>query len=45
VVVLQDAYNDATLARLEAEAKAKKRELWRDPHAVAPWTWQKQRRR
>jgi hypothetical protein len=36
VVVPQYACNDATLARLEAEAKAKKRGLWRDPHAVAP---------
>jgi endonuclease YncB( thermonuclease family) len=39
------APNDATLAKLEAEAKAAKRGLWSDPHAVAPWTWRRQRRR
>jgi endonuclease YncB( thermonuclease family) len=41
----QYARNDTALAQLEAEAKAAKRGLWSDPHAVAPWTWRKQRRR
>ena len=34
----QYARSDATLAQLEAEAKAVKRGLWHDPQAVAPWT-------
>jgi endonuclease YncB( thermonuclease family) len=30
---------DAQLVALEAEAKAARRGLWRDPRAMAPWTW------
>jgi micrococcal nuclease len=30
---------DAQLVALEAEAKAARRGLWRDPRAVAPWVW------
>jgi endonuclease YncB( thermonuclease family) len=41
----QYARSDATLAQLEAAAKAAKRGLWSDPHAVAPWEWRKERRR
>jgi micrococcal nuclease len=40
----QYAKDDASLAKLEAEAKAAKRGLWSDPHAVAPWTWRRQGR-
>lgn len=29
------------LGKYEAEARAAKRGLWRDPHAVAPWVWRK----
>jgi endonuclease YncB( thermonuclease family) len=41
----QYAKDDATLAKLEAEAKAAKRGLWSDPHAIAPWTWRRQGKR
>lgn len=33
--------DDANLKRLEAEAKAAKRGLWADPHAVASWDWRR----
>jgi micrococcal nuclease len=40
----QYAPGDPTLARLEAEARAAKRGLWSDPHALAPWEWRRQQR-
>ena len=30
------------LGEYEAQARAAKRGLWTDPHAVAPWDWRKQ---
>jgi endonuclease YncB( thermonuclease family) len=33
----QYAKDDATLEALETEARAARRGLWSDPHAVAPW--------
>jgi endonuclease YncB( thermonuclease family) len=36
--------NDASLSRIEAEAKAEHRGLWRDPGPVPPWKWRKDRR-
>jgi endonuclease YncB( thermonuclease family) len=41
----QYARGDTTLPTLEAEAKAAKRGLWSDPHAVAPWEWRQELRR
>lgn len=35
--------NDPGLLALEAEAKAARRGLWRDPRAVAPWKWRERR--
>ena len=35
---------EATLQQLEAEARAAKRGLWRDPHAVAPGAFRTERR-
>ena len=35
--------NDPVLLALEAEAKAARRGLWRDPRAVAPWEWRASR--
>ena len=40
----QYARGDTTLARLEAEARAAKRGLWSDLHALAPWEWRRQQR-
>lgn len=37
--------DDANLKRLEAEAKANKRGLWADPHAMPPWEWRRGCRR
>jgi endonuclease YncB( thermonuclease family) len=31
--------NDAALIALEAEAKAARRGLWRDPEPIPPWVW------
>ena len=31
--------DDAALAAAEAEARAAKRGLWRDPETIAPWDW------
>ncbi len=39
------APDDETLAQLEHEARAAKRGLWADPHAVAPWEWRGRRKR
>lgn len=36
--------DDETLAKLEAEARQKKRGLWADPKAIAPWDWRDQQR-
>ena len=33
------APGDATLERLETEAREAKRGLWADPHPVPPWEW------
>ena len=30
---------DRTLYRLQDEARSAGRGLWRDPHAISPWTW------
>jgi len=35
---------DATLLKMEAEAKAAELGLWRDPDPVPPWEWRKERR-
>jgi endonuclease YncB( thermonuclease family) len=35
---------DATLFKMEAEAKAAELGLWRDPDPVPPWEWRKERR-
>jgi hypothetical protein len=35
---------DRYLGELEAEARAAKRGLWSDPHAVAPWDFRRRRR-
>ena len=35
--------HDARLLALQAEAKAARRGLWRDPNAIAPWTWRERR--
>lgn len=35
--------DDATLLALEAEARAARRGLWRDPQALAPWQWRARR--
>ena len=35
---------DVTLYQLEAEAKAARRGLWLDPHAIPPWEWRKAKR-
>ena len=35
----QYAPKDTALAQLEAEAKAARRGLWQDPHAVPPWEY------
>lgn len=35
---------DKTLEALEAAARAEKRGLWADPHAVAPWDWRRGKR-
>ena len=35
------APHDATLSRLEAEARAAKRGLWSQPNPVPPWEWRK----
>jgi micrococcal nuclease len=32
---------DATLLRLESEARDERRGLWADPHAVPPWEWRR----
>ncbi len=37
--------DDETLAQLEREARAAKRGLWSDPHAVPPWEWRTMRKR
>lgn len=34
---------NTTLAQLEAEARAKQRGLWADPHPIPPWEWRKKR--
>jgi endonuclease YncB( thermonuclease family) len=34
---------DAELIALQAEAKAARRGLWRDPRAMAPWEWRDRR--
>ncbi len=39
------APDDETLAQLEHEARAAKRGLWADPHAVPPWEWRSIRKR
>jgi len=39
----QYAPKDATLERLETEAKNEKSGLWVDPHPVPPWEWRKMR--
>jgi len=39
----QYAAGDATLAELEAEARAAHRGLWADPHPSPPWEWRKLR--
>jgi endonuclease YncB( thermonuclease family) len=36
--------NDQTLAKLETEARKKKRGLWADPRSVAPWDWRDQQK-
>jgi micrococcal nuclease len=33
------APGDATLARLEAEAREARRGLWSQPHPIPPWDW------
>lgn len=38
------AQEDTTLAQLEAEARAARRGLWRDPHPVPPWEWRRTQR-
>jgi endonuclease YncB( thermonuclease family) len=39
-------YNrDADLPPLEAEARAARRGLWRDPAPVPPWRWRREQRR
>ena len=35
------APGDRELERLEAEARASKRDLWSQPHPVPPWTWRR----
>ena len=35
---------DKTLEALEAAARAAKRGLWADPHAVPPWDWRRGKR-
>jgi endonuclease YncB( thermonuclease family) len=35
---------DARLLALEAEARAARRGLWRDPNAVPPWRWRERQR-
>lgn len=35
------APDNTTLRDLEAKARAEKRGLWSDPHAVAPWKWRR----
>ena len=40
----QYAPKETILQQLEAEARAAKRGLWSDPHAVAPWAFRKERR-
>lgn len=35
----------AEYARLEAEARADRRGLWREPGAIPPWEWRRQKRR
>jgi micrococcal nuclease len=37
----QHAPKDATLARLEHEARRERRGLWVDSHPVAPWDWRR----
>ncbi len=35
---------DATLGRLEAEARAAQQGLWADPNPIAPWCWRKRQK-
>lgn len=35
---------DASLYQIEAEAKAERRGLWRDPEPVPPWEWRREKR-
>jgi micrococcal nuclease len=35
------APGDATLARLEAEAREARRGLWSQPHPIPPWDWRR----
>lgn len=35
------APNDEVLAKLESQARAKKRGLWRDSNPIAPWQWRR----
>ena len=39
--VFRQYAKDDTLNQIEAEAKDKKRGLWRDPDPVPPWKWRK----
>ena len=43
--VFRQHSKDATLLKIEAEAKEQQRGLWRDPDTVPPWEWRKDRRR
>lgn len=36
--------NDKTLEELESKARARKKGLWSDPHAIAPWDWRRKKR-
>ena len=42
--VFRQYSKDASLYRIEAEAREQKRGLWHDPDPVPPWEWRKERR-
>ncbi len=35
---------DKTLGELESKARVKKKGLWSDPHAIAPWDWRRKKK-
>lgn len=40
----QNAEDRAAYAQAETDARAARRGLWREPGAILPWTWRKERK-